>query len=43
MVADLYNMKHSTTGKAVPMIDEKYYNIIQKNKDKLDAAVLMID
>merc|ERR1719373_960575 len=28
------------TGKAVPMIDEKYYNIVQKHKDKLDAAVL---
>jgi len=40
VIADLFNMKHSTTGKPIPMIDEKYYNIIQKNKDKLDAAVL---
>merc|ERR1719237_1018328 len=28
------------TGKPIPMIDEKYYNIVMDNKDKLDAAVL---
>ena len=33
-------MKHAKTGKPIPMIDEKYYNIVQKHKDKLDAAVL---
>jgi len=40
VISDLYNMKHSTTGKPIPMIAEKYYNIIQANKDKLDAAVV---
>merc|ERR1711892_512064 len=40
VIADLYNMKHATTGKPIPMIAEKYYNIIQKHKDKLNAAVL---
>jgi len=40
VISDLYNMKHSTTGKPIPMIAEKYYNIIQTNKDKLDAAVV---
>merc|ERR1719365_557883 len=40
VITDLYNMKHSSTGKPIPMIDEKYYNIVQKHKDKLDAAVL---
>jgi len=40
VIADLYNMKHLTTGKPIPMIAESYYNIIQANKDKLDAAVV---
>jgi len=40
VITDLYNMKHSSTGKPIPMIDEKYYNIIQNNKDKLDSAIL---
>merc|ERR1719320_388894 len=40
VISDLYNMKHSTTGKPIPMIAEKYYNIVQKNKDKLDGAIL---
>ena len=39
-IATLYNMKQSMTGKAIPMIDEKYYNIVMKHKDKLDAAIL---
>merc|ERR1712142_279520 len=34
------NMKHSSTGKPIPMIAEKYYNIVQKHKDKLDGAIL---
>ena len=29
-----------TTGIAVPMISEKHYNIVMKNKDKVGAAVL---
>jgi len=40
VISTLYNMKHAKTGKPIPMIDEKYYNIVQKHKDKLDAAVL---
>jgi len=40
VISDLYNMKHSTTGKPIPMIAEKYYDIIQKHKDKLDGAIL---
>ena len=39
-ISILYHMKNPVTGKAVPMIDEKYYNIVMKHKDKLDAAVL---
>merc|ERR1719210_1100794 len=33
-------MTHAMTGKGVPMVDEKYYDIVMRNKDKLDAAVL---
>jgi len=40
VISDLFNMKHSTTGKPIPMIAEKYYDIIQKHKDKLDGAIL---
>jgi len=40
VISTLHNMKHVTTGKPIPMIDEKYYNIVMKHKDKLDAAVL---
>jgi len=40
VISDLYNMKHSTTGKPIPMIAEKYYDIVQKHKDKLDGAIL---
>ena len=39
-ISILHHMKNPVTGKAVPMIDEKYYNIVMKHKDKLDAAVL---
>ena len=33
-------MTHSTNGKAIPMIDEKYYDIVMKHKERLDAAIL---
>ena len=39
-ISILYHMKNKVTGKAVPMISEKHYDIVMKNKDKLDAAVL---
>merc|ERR1719422_1192735 len=40
VISTLRHMKNSITGKAVPMVDEKYYDIVMRNKDKLDAAVL---
>ena len=33
-------MKNPVMGKAVPMISEKHYDIVIKNKDKVGAAVL---
>ena len=39
-ISILYHMKNQITGKAVPMISEKHYDIVMRNKDKLDAAVL---
>merc|ERR1711937_521009 len=33
-------MKNQVTGKAVPMISEKHYDIVMKNKERLDAAIL---
>eukprot|EP00092_Neocalanus_flemingeri_P039187 GFUD01042650.1.p1 GENE.GFUD01042650.1~~GFUD01042650.1.p1 ORF type:complete len:814 (+),score=212.28 GFUD01042650.1:563-3004(+) len=40
VMTDLFEMKHTTTGKPTPMIAETYHKIIMKNKDKLDAAVV---
>jgi len=39
-ISILYHMKNPVTGKAVPMISEKHYDIVMKNKDKVGAAVL---
>jgi len=33
-------MKNTVAGKGVPMISEKHYDIVMKNKDKVGAAVL---
>merc|ERR1712079_984773 len=40
VISTLHKMTHAMTGKAVPMIDEKYYKIVMDNKDKLDAALI---
>lgn len=40
VISILYHMKNPITGKAVPMIAEKYYDIVMKHKDELDAAIL---
>ena len=40
VISTLRNMTHSTNGKAIPMIDEKYYDIVMKHKERLDAAIL---
>jgi len=40
VISDLFHMKHVTTGKPIPMIDEKYYKIVQDNKEKLDGAIV---
>ena len=39
VISILYHMKNPITGKAVPMIAEKYYDIVMKHKDELDAAI----
>ena len=39
-ISILYHMKNTVTGKGVPMISEKHYDIVMKNKDKVGAAVL---
>ena len=39
-ISILYSIKNPVTGKAVPMISEKHYDIVIKNKDKVGAAVL---
>jgi len=40
VITDLYEMKHSSTGKPIPMIAESYYKIIIDNKDRLDASLV---
>jgi len=40
VIEDLYNMKQEHTNKPQPMIAEKYYKIIQANKEKLNAAIV---
>merc|ERR1711953_1167369 len=40
VVTDLFSMTCPKTGKKIPMISEKYYDIVMKHKDELDAAIL---
>merc|ERR1711953_1042527 len=40
VISILFKMTHAMTGKSIPMIDEKYYDIVMKHKDKLDAALI---
>merc|ERR1712038_124052 len=40
VVTDLFSMTCPKTGKKIPMISEKHYNIIQDNKDRLDSAIV---
>ncbi|XP_012521526.1 ribonucleoside-diphosphate reductase large subunit isoform X1 [Monomorium pharaonis] len=40
VIADLYHAKNSVTNKCLPIISEKYYQIIQNNADKLNSAII---
>lgn len=40
VIADLYHAQHSITNKCLPIINEKYYEIIQSNADKLNSAII---
>lgn len=40
MISDLYHAKCSITNEHLPIISEKYYQIIQNNADKLNLAIL---
>lgn len=40
MIGDLYHAKSSITNKCLPIISEKYYQIIQNNADKLNSAIV---
>ncbi|CAH0714328.1 unnamed protein product, partial [Brenthis ino] len=40
VVSDLYNIVNPYTNKRSPMISEFHYNIIMKNKDRLDSAIV---
>ena len=40
VISTLRNMTHATNGKAIPMIDGKYHDIVMKHKERLDAAIL---
>ncbi|GFY47027.1 ribonucleoside-diphosphate reductase large subunit [Trichonephila inaurata madagascariensis] len=40
VIEDLYNMKNERTGKITPMISETAYNVIMKNCDKLNSAII---
>jgi hypothetical protein len=37
---DLYEMKNEKTGLETPMISDEVYEIIMKNKDVLDSAII---
>ncbi|XP_023321840.1 ribonucleoside-diphosphate reductase large subunit [Eurytemora carolleeae] len=40
VIEDLYNMKHATTVKPIPMISDYHRKVVQENKDRLDAAII---
>ncbi|KYN30981.1 Ribonucleoside-diphosphate reductase large subunit, partial [Trachymyrmex septentrionalis] len=40
VIANLYHAKSSITNEHLPIISEKYYQIIQNNADKLNSAIL---
>lgn len=40
VITDLYNIINPHTKKRTPMISEYHHNIIMKNKDKLDSAIV---
>lgn len=40
VIADLYHAKNLITNKYLPIISEKYYQIIQNNADKLNSAII---
>lgn len=40
VIEKLWNTINQNTGKKTPMIDEKYYHIIQKNADRLNSAIV---
>ncbi|GFS29568.1 ribonucleoside-diphosphate reductase large subunit [Nephila pilipes] len=40
VIEDLYNMKNERNGKITPMISESVYNVIMKNADRLNSAII---
>lgn len=40
VIADLYHATNSITNKRLPIISEKYYQIVQSNADKLNSAII---
>lgn len=40
VIEELYNMYNPHTKRKTPMISDKHYNIIMKNKDRLDSAII---
>ncbi|KAL7641505.1 UNVERIFIED_CONTAM: hypothetical protein RMT77_007376 [Armadillidium vulgare] len=40
VIYDLYHMKNSQTGEKQSMISEEHFNIIQKNSEKLNSAII---
>ena len=40
VITELFQIKHATTGKPIPMIDQKYYKIVMDNKERLDASLV---
>jgi len=40
VITDLYHAKSSITNKSLPIISEKYYQIIQNNADKLNSTII---
>lgn len=39
-IADLYNMVNSRTQRPTPMIAQKTYDIVMRNKDRLNSAII---
>lgn len=40
VMSDLYNMTNNSTSQRIPMISDYHYNIIMKNSDRLNSAII---